>query len=57
VSNETQGQGGPEGNEVPAVFAALQEQLGLKLEPRKVTLQMIVVDSAEKASDIKSPRA
>lgn len=32
----------------PALVTALQEQLGLKLESRKVTIQILVVDSAEK---------
>jgi uncharacterized protein (TIGR03435 family) len=32
-------------------LAALQEQLGVKLEARKVSLEMIVVDRAEKASE------
>jgi uncharacterized protein (TIGR03435 family) len=35
----------------PSVFAALQEQLGLKLEPRKVPTQVLVIDHAEKASE------
>jgi uncharacterized protein (TIGR03435 family) len=34
-----------------AVFAALQEQLGLKLAAQKITVQMLVIDSAEKASE------
>jgi uncharacterized protein (TIGR03435 family) len=33
-----------------AVFSALQEQLGLKLTPKKITVQMLAIDSAEKAS-------
>jgi uncharacterized protein (TIGR03435 family) len=34
-----------------ALFAALQSQLGLKLESRKLLIDMIVVDSAEKPSE------
>ena len=41
----------PSGTEMPPIFAALQEQLGLKLEPRKLAIEMIVVDSAERASE------
>jgi uncharacterized protein (TIGR03435 family) len=33
-----------------SVFAALQEQLGLKLEPRKVPAE-VLIDHAEKASE------
>jgi uncharacterized protein (TIGR03435 family) len=32
----------------PSIFAALQDQLGLKLEPRKVTLPIVIIDHAEK---------
>lgn len=34
-----------------AVLAALQDQLGLKMIPRKITIQTIVIDSVEKASE------
>jgi uncharacterized protein (TIGR03435 family) len=34
-----------------AVFTALQEQLGLKMNAQRITVQMLVIDSVEKASE------
>lgn len=41
----------PSGTELPPIFAALEDQLGLKLETRKLAIEMIVVEGAEKASE------
>ena len=34
----------------PSIFAAVQEQLGLKLESTKASVDVLVIDSAEKPS-------
>jgi uncharacterized protein (TIGR03435 family) len=36
---------------VPSLFAALQEQMGLRLESGKAIMDVLVVDNAEKASE------
>jgi uncharacterized protein (TIGR03435 family) len=34
-----------------SIFAAIEEQLGLRLEARKVPTEVLVIDRAEKASE------
>jgi uncharacterized protein (TIGR03435 family) len=35
----------------PPILTAIQDQLGLKLQPSKVSMQVIVIDSIERPSE------
>jgi uncharacterized protein (TIGR03435 family) len=41
----------PNADSPPGIFAAMQEQLGLKLEPTKTLVDVLVIDKVEKPSD------
>jgi len=38
-------------NDFPSLFAAIQEQLGLKLEAQRAPVDTLVIDSAQRAED------
>jgi uncharacterized protein (TIGR03435 family) len=40
--------GRPAPDDAPSLFTALQEQLGLKLEPRKVQMERVIIDHIER---------
>jgi bla regulator protein blaR1 len=41
----------PPDSSAPSLFTALQEQLGLKLEPQKGPVKMLIIDSVERPSE------
>jgi uncharacterized protein (TIGR03435 family) len=36
---------------MPAMLTAIQEQLGLKLEPQKAPMEVLVIDHAERPAE------
>jgi uncharacterized protein (TIGR03435 family) len=38
-------------DDAPSIFTALQERLGLRLEPRKTPVDVLVIDHIQKPSD------
>ena len=41
----------PVSADAPSIFRAVQEQLGLKLEPQRVPTEVIVIDSVERPTE------
>jgi uncharacterized protein (TIGR03435 family) len=40
-----------DGDDLPSIFTAVQDQLGLRLETGKAPIEMLVIDHIEKASE------
>jgi uncharacterized protein (TIGR03435 family) len=51
MSAATQGGGSSADSSEPSIFTAIQEQLGLKLESRKVPVEILVIDHVEAPSE------
>ena len=51
AGNDNGGAAGPADHTEPSLFTALQEQLGLRLEPRKGPVEILVIESAEMPSE------
>jgi uncharacterized protein (TIGR03435 family) len=49
--NSTEAEPGSGNATAPSLFTAVQEQLGLKLEPQKEPMQVLVIDHIEKPAE------